>query len=146
MVRKEMIGGENVSTACEREVGEGLEYYFCINIVVGAGWSGWAGRTGKYSKKWSNSMRPDINNHIMDKTQPRKELTEDMTRESLIAISYGLPDVDPTTDNLPKNIDDEKIVQPMDCNGEEKYRSKLISISDSSPPEVNGLLPRELTG
>ncbi|KAL3624554.1 hypothetical protein CASFOL_031222 [Castilleja foliolosa] len=73
--------------------------------------------------------------------QPRKELTEEMTRESLIAISYGLPEAEL------KNIVGGKIVQRKDCIGEEKYRSKLISISDSSPPEVNGRpLPHELTG
>ncbi|KAL3615451.1 hypothetical protein CASFOL_041112 [Castilleja foliolosa] len=83
----------------------------------------------------------------MDNSQPCKGLTEAITRESLIAISYGLPEVDPTVDNLPKNVDDEKIVERIDCKGEEKYRSKLISISYSSPPEANGRpSPRELTG
>ncbi|KAL0410818.1 UNVERIFIED_CONTAM: hypothetical protein Slati_3671500 [Sesamum latifolium] len=82
----------------------------------------------------------------MDKSEPRNELIDDLTRESLIAISYGVPDTDRTTEISPKNMDGAKVVEPLSCDGEEKYRSKLISISYSPSPdtEVPQLLPRPL--
>ncbi|KAK6143056.1 hypothetical protein DH2020_023404 [Rehmannia glutinosa] len=96
----------------------------------------------------TGGMKMDINHHFMDKTEPGKEITEDMTRESLIAISYGLPEHDQTAEMSPKNIDGEKVVEPQNCDGEEKYRSKLISISYSPSPDAKAveLLPEELNG
>ncbi|CAA0842488.1 Unknown protein [Striga hermonthica] len=80
--------------------------------------------------------------HCMDKPGTRKELSEDMTRESLIAISYGLPDNYPTDVAFRGEINGvKKVNQPLDSDGDEKLRSKLISISDLPPPEGNVLLP-----
>lgn len=83
----------------------------------------------------------------MDKAEPRKDLTEEMTRESLIAISYGVPDDDLPADS-PKNIDNNKVVEPLTHDGDEKYRSKLISISYSPSPDMEVLpqLPGGLDG
>lgn len=82
----------------------------------------------------------------MDQSEPHKELIDDLTRESLIAISYGVPDTDHTTEISPKNMDGVKVVEPLSCDGEEKYRSKLISIAYSPSPdmEVPQPLPRPL--
>ncbi|CAA0820690.1 Unknown protein [Striga hermonthica] len=78
----------------------------------------------------------------MDKAGSRKELSEDMTRESLIAISYVSPDNDPTDVMiLPGKINGENDDQPLDNDGEDKLRSELISISDLPPPEENVLPP-----
>ncbi|KAL2234299.1 UNVERIFIED_CONTAM: hypothetical protein Sindi_1162100, partial [Sesamum indicum] len=72
----------------------------------------------------------------MDKKEPGKDTAEDATRESLIAISNRVPDKDLTAETSPKNRDGEKVIEPLDSDGDEKYRSKLISISDSSSPDV----------
>ncbi|KAL6498721.1 hypothetical protein OROGR_028268 [Orobanche gracilis] len=98
-------------------------------------------------------MKPDISDHFMDKTtKPRKEPTEDETRESLIAISYGVPETDIADETSSKIIDGEKAAtaQTPDRDGEEKYRSELISISCSHPPPpevfVRPPLPQEISG
>ncbi|KAL6565794.1 hypothetical protein OROHE_004849 [Orobanche hederae] len=98
-------------------------------------------------------MKRDISNHFMDKTtEPWKEPTEDETRESLIAISYGVPETDIADEKSPKIIDGEKeaTAQPPDRDGEEKYRCELISISCSPPPPpqvfVRPPLSQEING
>ncbi|KAH6772883.1 hypothetical protein C2S51_011287 [Perilla frutescens var. frutescens] len=63
----------------------------------------------------------------MDKKEHGKEASEDVTRESLIAISDGAPD------RTAKSMAGENVVEPLNCDADEKYRSKLISISSSSP-------------
>ncbi|KAK4397120.1 hypothetical protein Sango_1548600 [Sesamum angolense] len=86
------------------------------------------------------------NHQYMDKLEPRQELMDDLTRESLIAISYGVPDTDHTTEISPKSMDGARVVEPLSCDGEEKYRSKLISLSYSPSPdmEVPQPLPQPL--
>lgn len=87
----------------------------------------------------------------MDKVeQTQKETSEDATRESLIAISYRLPekkdshlpekkDLDP--EFAPENLNkSETLVKGITGgDGEEKYRSKLILISYSESPDTKSV-------
>lgn len=76
----------------------------------------------------------------MDKKEPCKEFSEDVTRESLIAISYRLPETERISEQSPKKLDNEKVAQPLKHDGDEKYRSKLMSISSSQSPDMK-ILP-----
>lgn len=83
----------------------------------------------------------------MDKADhPKKELSEDSTRESLIALSYGVPETEQPAAAPRENTSGETPV----CDGEEKYRSELISISYSPATDVkvqpSSPLPVELDG
>lgn len=87
----------------------------------------------------------------MDKTVPGKEAPEEVTRESLIAISYPVPDKVPTSklsSEKSEKLNSENLVEAIDSNGEEKCRSELISISYTQSSETGGLpvSPRELKG
>ncbi|KAK6119271.1 hypothetical protein DH2020_046984 [Rehmannia glutinosa] len=75
----------------------------------------------------------------MDKKEPGKEPSEEVTRESLIAISYRVPEKDLTAEKSLKNIAGEKVVEPLIPDRDEKYRSKLISISSSPSPDAKVL-------
>lgn len=75
----------------------------------------------------------------MDKSVPGNETPEEVTRESLIAISYSLPEKDPTSELLPEKLNGENLVGGIDCSGEDKHRSKLISISYTQSPDTGGL-------
>lgn len=75
----------------------------------------------------------------MDKSVSGNETSEEVTRESLIAISYSLPDKDPTSELLSEKVNGE-LVGGTDCTGEEKHRSNLISISYTQSPDT-GVLP-----
>ncbi|CAI9770397.1 unnamed protein product [Fraxinus pennsylvanica] len=85
---------------------------------------------------------------FMDNKEPGKEISEDMTRESLIALSYWVPETGLNAEDSPKNLDSEEAVQPLDCDVDDKYRSKLISISYSQSPDgkVRPALPVQLAG
>lgn len=72
----------------------------------------------------------------MDKKGAEKETTEDSARESLIAISYAEPDKDPGPALLPRNSKCKKVVEGINGDGDEKYRSKLISLSYTQSPDV----------
>ncbi|KAM1140167.1 hypothetical protein ACFX19_040965 [Malus domestica] len=73
--------------------------------------------------------------HFMDKAGLGKEAPEEVTRESLIAISYSLPEKNLTSKLSSGELNGEAI----DTDGEEKFRSELISISYTQSPEVGGL-------
>lgn len=79
----------------------------------------------------------------MDKVeQTQKEASEDATRESLIAIAYRLPEKkDPDPEFAPENLNkSENLVKGITGgDGEEKYRSKLISISYSESPDTKSV-------
>lgn len=75
----------------------------------------------------------------MDKTAPEKEVPEEVTRESLISISYSLPENDLTSKPSPDKLNGENLVGGIDCDGEDKFRSELISISYTQSPDVGGL-------
>ncbi|KAG8363500.1 hypothetical protein BUALT_Bualt19G0028800 [Buddleja alternifolia] len=94
----------------------------------------------------SAELYQDKDHHFMDKKEAGNEHDEDVTRESLIAISYVLPDSEPTAENSPKNTEGDEYNKPLDHDGGEKYRSMLISISYSPSPDTTllPLLPGQL--
>ncbi|CAI9103387.1 OLC1v1001853C1 [Oldenlandia corymbosa var. corymbosa] len=67
----------------------------------------------------------------MDKNGPGKEVSEDATRESLIALSYTAPDKEAANSNE-KGIKENNLGAGH-ADGDDQYRSKLISISYQSP-------------
>lgn len=73
----------------------------------------------------------------MDKKQSGKEAAEELTRESLIAISYSVPDKDNSQDPpfLSKGSDNE--VGDINDEKAENIRSELISISYAELPDIN---------
>ena len=76
---------------------------------------------------------------FMDKTVPGKEVPDEVTRESLISISYSEPDKVPTSKLSSEKLNSENHLGRVDSNGDEKYRSELISISYTQSPETGGL-------
>ncbi|PSS24567.1 Cordon-bleu protein-like [Actinidia chinensis var. chinensis] len=84
----------------------------------------------------------------MDMKEPGKEASEDLTRESLIAISYRLPEKDPALDVSPENLSPVSPIDGINGDGAENYRSMLISISYSESPDIKNLpvSPGELKG
>ncbi|KAL0007416.1 hypothetical protein SO802_008918 [Lithocarpus litseifolius] len=76
---------------------------------------------------------------FMDKTVPGKEVPDEVTRESLISISYSEPDKVPTSKLSSEKLNSENHLGRVDSNGNEKYRSELISISYTQSPETGGL-------
>ncbi|KAL1540047.1 hypothetical protein AAHA92_24460 [Salvia divinorum] len=84
----------------------------------------------------------------MDKAEPQKELSEDSTRESLIALSYRIPDNEQPAAASPKNTGGENACGNPHFDGEEKFRTELISIAYSPSPdvEVRPLSPVEFEG
>lgn len=72
----------------------------------------------------------------MDKKESGKEISEEVTRESLIAISYSEPDKDPSIESAPEISNNEKVVKSVDDIRDDKYRSDLISISYAESPDT----------
>ncbi|KAE8684952.1 protein phosphatase 2C 29-like [Hibiscus syriacus] len=81
----------------------------------------------------------------MDKRTPGNEGSEEVTRESLIAISYSLPDKVVASKLSSGNLIGEKQFERTGSDEAEKYRSELISISYSQSPDDKGL-PSPLKG
>ncbi|PON56719.1 hypothetical protein PanWU01x14_179370 [Parasponia andersonii] len=75
----------------------------------------------------------------MDKTAPRKEVPEEVTRESLISISYSLPEKVVTSKPSTDKVNGGSLIGGVDSDGEDKFRSELISISYTQSPDVGGL-------
>ncbi|KAL1546558.1 hypothetical protein AAHA92_23139 [Salvia divinorum] len=84
----------------------------------------------------------------MDKAEPNKKLTEDSTRESLIALSYKVPANEQPAATYPKDTRSENACESPHFDGKEKYRTELISISYLPTPdmEIRPLPPVELDG
>ncbi|KAL2510095.1 uncharacterized protein Fot_33742 [Forsythia ovata] len=80
----------------------------------------------------------------MDNKELGKELSEDMTREFLIAISYRVLETELNIRDLLKNLDSDEAVQPLEHYVDTNYRSKLISISYSQSPD--GMVQPALLG
>lgn len=77
--------------------------------------------------------------HFMDKARLGNGAPEEVTRESLIAISYPEPEKI-LTSNLPSGkLNGGALVKTTVSDGEDKFRSELISISYTQSPEVGGL-------
>ncbi|GMN65259.1 hypothetical protein TIFTF001_034328 [Ficus carica] len=77
--------------------------------------------------------------HFMDKTAPEKEVPEEVARESLISISYSLPEKVLTSKVSSDKANGESLVGGVDRDGEDKFRSELISISYTQSPDLGGL-------
>ena len=65
----------------------------------------------------------------MDSKVPSDNVTQELARELLIAISYSVPDTDLNSNHASKNIDGANGTAVPNADGAEKYRSELISIS-----------------
>lgn len=72
----------------------------------------------------------------MDKTALAKEASDEVARESLIAISNALPEKAISPKRSPQNLKGEKLVRGQSLDSAEKYRSELISISYSDSPDA----------
>ena len=73
----------------------------------------------------------------MAKREVRSDVSEDLTRESLIALSYSLPDTSLSSPDLPKSSSILKnVAETVNTDEKEKLRSDLISISYAESPDV----------
>ncbi|MCD9641956.1 hypothetical protein HAX54_028515 [Datura stramonium] len=91
------------------------------------------------------NQETDKDSHYMDKKESGKEISEEVTRESLIAISYCEPEKDLSIESAPENSNDENVVKSVNVDTDDKYRSELISISYAESPdtEVQPVSPGE---
>uniref|UniRef100_A0A6N2K565 Uncharacterized protein n=1 Tax=Salix viminalis TaxID=40686 RepID=A0A6N2K565_SALVM len=69
--------------------------------------------------------------HFMDNKAAREKIAQELARESLIGISYCLPDKVHNSEGVPQSVNDEVKLPVINGDGAEKYRSELMSISDS---------------
>lgn len=97
---------------------------------------------------WSFLWHVQENSNYMDKNFSGKEVSEENTRESLIAISYTEPQEEPNDKKSTKKLSDNNVAEAMESDIEDKYRSKLISISNSESPDKKALpvLPGDVEG
>ncbi|KAI3743803.1 hypothetical protein L1987_56870 [Smallanthus sonchifolius] len=83
--------------------------------------------------------------YYMAEKEVRSEVSVNLARESLIALSYSLPDPDLSTD-LPKSV--QNATEAVNTDEKEKVRSELISIAYAEPPDTKGspVSPKETNG
>ncbi|KAL8249371.1 hypothetical protein R6Q59_006239 [Mikania micrantha] len=66
------------------------------------------------------------------------DVSVDLTRESLIALAYALPDTLPDTDlsspELPKSV--KNVKEAVNTDEKDKLRSELISIAYAESPDT----------
>jgi hypothetical protein len=74
--------------------------------------------------------------HFMDNKAACEEISQELARESLICISYCLPDKVQNSEGVPQSVNDEEKLPVINGDGAEKYRSELISISDIQSPDT----------
>ncbi|XP_006368431.3 uncharacterized protein LOC18094194 isoform X1 [Populus trichocarpa] len=74
--------------------------------------------------------------HFMDNKAACEEISQELARESLIGISYCLPDKVQNSEGVPQSVNDEEKLPVINGDGAEKYRSELISISDIQSPDT----------
>lgn len=78
----------------------------------------------------------------MDNKVPGKEVTPELARELLIAISNSVPDNVPSPETATKKVDGgANGVAMVNGDGADKYRSDLISLSYTSPDVIVSPLP-----
>ena len=65
-----------------------------------------------------------------------EEVSQELARESLISISYCLPDKVPNSEIVPQAVKVEEKLMVINGDGDEKYRSELISISYTQSPDT----------
>ena len=70
----------------------------------------------------------------MDSKVPSDKDTQELARELLIAISYSVPDTD--LNHASKNVDGANGAAVAKADEAEKYRTELISISDTESPDA----------
>lgn len=73
----------------------------------------------------------------MAKREGVSEVSADLTRESLIALAYSLPDTDTTSPELPKT-DIKNVTKAVNTDEKDKFRSELISIAYDESPDTKG--------
>ncbi|XP_060217940.1 uncharacterized protein LOC132645158 isoform X2 [Lycium barbarum] len=90
----------------------------------------------------------DKDSHYMDKKESGKGISEEVTRESLIAISYCEPEKDPSIESPPEISNGEHVVKSANNVRDDKCRSELISISYAESPDtrVQPVSPGEFKG
>ncbi|KAF8379112.1 hypothetical protein HHK36_028541 [Tetracentron sinense] len=74
--------------------------------------------------------------HLMDTKAPGKKVSQELARESLIAISQSLPEKVLDSKLSFEDLNSLDVVEVIDSHGAEKYRSKLISISYAESPDI----------
>ncbi|KAJ0836968.1 hypothetical protein HanRHA438_Chr16g0772941 [Helianthus annuus] len=70
------------------------------------------------------------------KNEAESEVSVDLARESLIALSYSLPDTDLPSTDQPKSV--HSVTEAVNTDEKEKARSELISISCGESPDTKG--------
>ncbi|KAJ8556342.1 hypothetical protein K7X08_023100 [Anisodus acutangulus] len=73
----------------------------------------------------------------MDKKGSGKEISEEVTRESLIAISYSDPEKDLSVRSRSENSKAENVGKAVNVEGDDNCRSKLISMSYPESSDTN---------
>ncbi|KAL8249374.1 hypothetical protein R6Q59_006242 [Mikania micrantha] len=72
------------------------------------------------------------------------DVSVDLTRESLIALAYALPDTLPDTDlsspELPKSV--KNVKEAVNTDEKDKLRSELISIAYAESPDTKDHLEK----
>lgn len=67
----------------------------------------------------------------MDKKEFGREISEDVTRESLIAISYSEAVKDLSLQSKPENV-----AKAVNDEGDDNYRCKLITMFYTESPDI----------
>ncbi|KAJ8573460.1 hypothetical protein K7X08_009971 [Anisodus acutangulus] len=57
----------------------------------------------RFSGRFFKNQETDKDSHYMDKNESGKEISEEVTRESLIAISYCEPEKGPSIESPPEH-------------------------------------------
>lgn len=90
-------------------------------------------RVREYSRSVAATARGKIQ-HFMDSRGACKEVSDELARELLIAISYPVPDQVLDLSFVPR---DRVLVANGD--GDEKYVSELMTISNVQSPDIKNL-------
>ncbi|RWW48187.1 hypothetical protein BHE74_00045763 [Ensete ventricosum] len=67
---------------------------------------------------------------------PKTDVSQELARESLIAISQSVPEEESTSHLLPVNPAGVSIASATETEETDKYRSELISIASIQSPYV----------
>ncbi|KAF5756757.1 hypothetical protein HanXRQr2_Chr17g0818561 [Helianthus annuus] len=70
----------------------------------------------------------------MAKREGESEVSVDLARESLIALSYSLPETDLFPTELPKSV--KTVTEAVNTDEKDKLRCELISISYAESPDT----------
>ncbi|CAN4122197.1 unnamed protein product [Withania somnifera] len=72
----------------------------------------------------------------MDKKESGRGISEDVTRESLIAISYSEAVKDLFLQSRPENSNAKNVVKVVNGEGDDNYRGKLITMFYTESPDT----------